>query len=101
MIRSAWDSVLLSRKADRLVASDYIDALFENFMEFHGDRYFKDDGAIIGGIAEFHGIPVTVIGQEKGKTTKDNIHRNFGMPSPDGYRKALRLMKQAETFGRR
>ena len=100
VIRSAWDSVLLSRKADRLVASDYIDALFENFMEFHGDRYFKDDGAIIGGIAEFHGIPVTVIGQEKGKTTKDNIHRNFGMPSPDGYRKALRLMKQAETFGR-
>lgn len=100
MIRSAWDSVLLSRKTDRLVASDYIDALFENFMEFHGDRYFKDDGAIIGGIAEFHGIPVTVIGQEKGKTTKDNIHRNFGMPSPDGYRKALRLMKQAETFGR-
>ena len=97
VIRSAWDSVLLSRKADRLVASDYIDALFENFMEFHGDRYFKDDGAIIGGIAEFHGIPVTVIGQEKGKTTKDNIHRNFGMPSPDGYRKALRLMKQAET----
>ena len=82
------------------MASDYIDALFENFMEFHGDRYFKDDGAIIGGIAEFHGIPVTVIGQEKGKTTKDNIHRNFGMPSPDGYRKALRLMKQAETFGR-
>ena len=100
VIRSAWDSVLLSRKADRLVASDYIDALFENFIEFHGDRYFKDDGAIIGGIAEFHGIPVTVIGQEKGKTTKDNIHRNFGMPSPDGYRKALRLMKQAETFGR-
>ena len=100
MIRSAWDSVLLSRRADRLVASDYIDALFENFMEFHGDRYFKDDGAIIGGIAEFHGIPVTVIGQEKGKTTRDNIRRNFGMPSPDGYRKALRLMKQAETFGR-
>ena len=100
MIRSAWDSVLLSRKTDRLVASDYINALFDGFMEFHGDRCFKDDGAIIGGIAEFHGIPVTVIGQEKGKTTKDNIHRNFGMPSPDGYRKALRLMKQAETFGR-
>ena len=100
MIRSAWDSVLLSRKTDRLVASEYINALFDGFMEFHGDRCFKDDGAIIGGIAEFHGIPVTVIGQEKGKTTKDNIHRNFGMPSPDGYRKALRLMKQAETFGR-
>lgn len=100
VIRSAWDSVLLSRKSDRLVASDYINAIFDDFMEFHGDRYFKDDGAIIGGIASFHGMPVTVIGQEKGKTTKDNIHRNFGMPSPDGYRKALRLMKQAETFGR-
>ena len=99
-VRSAWDSVQLSRKSDRLVASDYINALFDEFMEFHGDRYFKDDGAIIGGIASFHGIPVTVIGQEKGKTTKENIHRNFGMPSPDGYRKALRLMKQAETFGR-
>lgn len=100
MIRSAWDSVQLSRKSDRPVASDYIQALFEDFMEFHGDRYFKDDGAIIGGIASFHGMPVTVIGQEKGKTTKENIARNFGMPSPDGYRKALRLMKQAETFGR-
>lgn len=100
MIRSAWDSVQLSRKSDRLVSSDYIKALFDDFMEFHGDRYFKDDGAVIGGIASFHGIPVTVIGQEKGKTTKENIYRNFGMPSPDGYRKALRLMKQAETFGR-
>ena len=100
VIRSAWDSVQLSRKSDRLVASDYIRAVFDGFMEFHGDRYFKDDGAVIGGIASFHGMPVTVIGQEKGKTTKENIHRNFGMPSPDGYRKALRLMKQAETFGR-
>ena len=69
-------------------------------MEFHGDRYFKDDGAIVGGIATFKGVPVTVIGQQKGKNTKDNLKRNFGMPSPDGYRKALRLMKQAETFGR-
>lgn len=100
VIRSAWDSVLISRKADRPAASDYIEALFDDYMEFHGDRYFKDDGAVIGGIASFHGIPVTVIGQEKGKTTKDNIKRNFGMPSPEGYRKALRLMKQAETFGR-
>lgn len=100
MIRNAWDSVQLSRKSDRLVASDYIHALFDDFMEFHGDRYYKDDGAIIGGIASFRGMPVTVIGQEKGKTTKENIYRNFGMPSPDGYRKALRLMKQAETFGR-
>ena len=100
MIRSAWDSVLLSRKSDRPVATDYIHAIFDDFMEFHGDRYCKDDGAIVGGIASFHGMPVTVIGQEKGKNTKENIKRNFGMPSPDGYRKALRLMKQAETFGR-
>lgn len=100
VIRSAWDSVLLSRKSDRPVSSDYIHALFDDFMEFHGDRYFKDDRAVIGGIANFHGMPVTVIGQEKGRTTKENIVRNFGMPSPEGYRKALRLMKQAETFGR-
>ena len=98
--KSAWDTVLLSRKADRPTALDYINAVFDEFMEFHGDRCFKDDGAIIGGIAMFHGMPVTVIGQQKGKNTKDNIRRNFGMPSPDGYRKALRLMKQAETFGR-
>lgn len=98
--RSAWDTVLLSRSGDRPVASDYIREIFDDFMEFSGDRYFKDDGAIVGGIAFFHGMPVTVIGQEKGKNTKDNIKRNFGMPSPDGYRKALRLMKQAEAFGR-
>ncbi|RGZ01163.1 acetyl-CoA carboxylase, carboxyltransferase subunit beta [Clostridium sp. AM58-1XD] len=98
--KTAWDKVLLSRQAGRPVASDYIRAIFDEFIEFHGDRYFKDDGAIIGGIATFHGIPVTVIGQQKGKNTKDNIKRNFGMPSPEGYRKALRLMKQAEAFGR-
>lgn len=98
--KSAWDTVLLSRKSERPVATDYIDVIFDDFMEFHGDRYFKDDGAIVGGIATFQGIPVTVIGQQKGKNTKDNIKRNFGMPSPEGYRKALRLMKQAETFGR-
>ena len=98
--KSAWDTVLLSRKADRPTALDYINAVFDEFMEFHGDRCFKDDGAIIGGIAMFHGMPVTVIGQQKGKNTKDNIRRNFGMPSPDGYRKALRVMKQAEKFRR-
>lgn len=98
--KSAWDTVLLSRSAGRPVATDYIHAIFDGFMEFHGDRYFGDDGAIVGGIAMFHGMPVTVIGQQKGKNTKDNIKRNFGMPSPEGYRKALRLMKQAETFGR-
>ena len=95
--RTAWDTVLLSRKADRPVAMDYIEILFDDFMEFHGDRYFGDDGAIVGGIATFHGMPVTVIGQQKGRNTKENIKRNFGMPSPDGYRKALRLMKQAEV----
>ena len=98
--RDPWETVQLSRNADRPTALDYIDALFDDFMEFHGDRYFKDDGAIVGGIATFKGVPVTVIGQQKGKNTKDNLKRNFGMPSPDGYRKALRLMKQAETFGR-
>ncbi|MDO5349235.1 MAG: acetyl-CoA carboxylase carboxyltransferase subunit alpha [Lachnospiraceae bacterium] len=98
--RSPWDTVLLSRKADRPNAMDYINALFDDFIELHGDRYFKDDGAVAGGIATFHGMPVTVIGQVKGKNTKENIKRNFGMPSPEGYRKALRLMKQAEAFGR-
>ena len=97
---SAWDRVLVSRRKDRPVADDYIERLFEEFMEFHGDRYFKDDKAIIGGTAYFHDHPVTVIAQAKGRTTKENIERNFGMPSPEGYRKALRLMKQAEKFGR-
>lgn len=96
----AWDHVLLSRKSDRLTALDYIETIFDDFIEFHGDRYYGDDGAIVGGIARFYGIPVTVIGQQKGKNTKDNIKRNFGMPLPEGYRKALRLMKQAEDFGR-
>ena len=98
--RDAWESVLLSRDGDRPTALDYIRTVFDDFIEFHGDRYFKDDGAIVGGIATFRGIPVTVIGQQKGRNMKDNLKRNFGMPSPEGYRKALRLMKQAETFGR-
>ena len=96
----AWTAVLLSRRTDRPTAEDYIVGLFEDFLELHGDRCFGDDGAIMGGIASFHGMPVTVIGQVKGKSTKENKRRNFGMPSPEGYRKALRLMKQAETFGR-
>ena len=98
--KSAWDMVQLSRDSHRPTALDYIHAIFDGFMEFHGDRYFGDDGAIVGGIASFHGTPVTVIGQQKGKTTKDNLKRNFGMPSPEGYRKALRLMRQAEKFHR-
>lgn len=97
---SAWERVEISRKKDRPVGSDYIEGLFSDFTELHGDRYYKDDKAIIGGVASFFGKPVTVIAQEKGKTTKDNIMRNFGMPSPEGYRKALRLMKQAEKFHR-
>ena len=97
---SAWDKVLLSRRKDRPVGMDYIENCFSDFIEFHGDRYFSDDHCIVGGIAYFKGMPVTVIAQCKGKTTKDNVFRNFGMPSPDGYRKALRLMKQAEKFNR-
>lgn len=96
----AWQRVELSRRKDRPVGSDYIDALFTDFVEFHGDRYFADDKAIIGGVARFHGMPVTVIAQAKGRNTKENIERNFGMPEPEGYRKALRLMKQAEKFAR-
>ena len=97
---TAWQRVELSRRKDRPVGSDYIDALFTDFIEFHGDRYFADDKAIIGGVARFRGTPVTVIAQAKGRNTKENIERNFGMPQPEGYRKALRLMKQAEKFHR-
>ena len=97
---TAWQRVEVSRRKDRPVGSDYIDALFTDFVEFHGDRYFADDKAIIGGVARFHGMPVTVIAQAKGRNTKENIERNFGMPKPEGYRKALRLMKQAEKFAR-
>lgn len=97
---TAWQRVELSRRKDRPVGSDYIDALFTDVVEFHGDRYFADDKAIIGGVARFHGMPVTVIAQAKGRNTKENIERNFGMPKPEGYRKALRLMKQAEKFAR-
>lgn len=97
---SSWERVLRSREKQRPVGSDYIEALFSDFIEFHGDRCYHDDKAIIGGIASFRGMPVTVIAQAKGRNTKENIERNYGMPSPDGYRKALRLMKQAEKFHR-
>ena len=98
--KSAWDRVLDSRKKNRPVGTEYIRDLFSDFTELHGDRYFGDDPAIVGGIARFHGMPVTVIAQEKGRNTRENVMRNFAMPSPEGYRKALRLMKQAEKFGR-
>ena len=97
---SAWDKVMISRGKDRPVAEDYIKSLFPDFVEFHGDRFVKDDQAIMGGIATFAGRAVTVIAESKGHDTKQNVERNFGMPSPDGYRKALRLMRQAEKFGR-
>ncbi|MDO5146467.1 MAG: acetyl-CoA carboxylase carboxyltransferase subunit alpha [Eubacteriales bacterium] len=98
--KTPWQRVELARAKDRPVGEDYIHGLFDDFVEFHGDRYFGDDSAICGGIAYFHGCPVTVIAQMKGKNTKENLRRNFGMPRPDGYRKALRLMKQAEKFHR-
>lgn len=99
-LRSAWETVKLSRAKDRAHAKDYIDALFPDFMELHGDRCYGDDEAVIGGIASFHGIPVTVIGIQKGRDFLENKKRNFAMPNPEGYRKALRLMKQAEHFKR-
>ena len=98
--KDAWERVTISRKNDRPVGQDYIRTLFFDFLEFHGDRCYGDDPAIIGGIARFAGIPVTVIAQAKGKSTKENVAHHFGMPSPEGYRKALRLMKQAEKFKR-
>lgn len=98
--KDAWERVTISRKNDRPVGQDYIRTLFSDFLEFHGDRCYGDDPAIIGGIARFAGIPVTVIAQAKGKSTKENVAHHFGMLSPEGYRKALRLMKQAEKFKR-
>ena len=95
-----WDRVQIARHPNRPTTIDYIQRLFTNFLECHGDRLFGDDEAIIGGIAKYHGLPVTVIGHQRGKDTKENIRRNFGMPHPEGYRKALRLMKQAEKFNR-
>ena len=97
---TAWDRVTLARELDRPKALDYINSLFEDFIEFHGDRNFGDDKSIVGGIATLEGKPVTVIGEQKGKNVRENMERNFGMPEPEGYRKALRLMKQAEKFKR-
>ena len=99
-MKSAMDRVNLARHKKRPTTLDYIKHIFDDFIELHGDRCFKDDPAIVGGIASLNGKSVTVIGHQKGRDTKENIYRNFGMPSPEGYRKALRLMKQAEKFGR-
>ncbi|WP_172371172.1 acetyl-CoA carboxylase carboxyl transferase subunit alpha [Sporosarcina jiandibaonis] len=96
----AWDRVQVARHPHRPTTLDYITQLFEDFIQLHGDRTYGDDEAIVGGIASFDSQPITVIGHQRGKDTKENVRRNFGMPHPEGYRKALRLMKQAEKFNR-
>ena len=95
---SSWDIVKVARHPLRPYSMDYITRVFEEFDELHGDRHFGDDKAIVGGVARLEGKPVMVIGQEKGRSVKDKVHRNFGMPKPEGYRKALRLMELAERF---
>ena len=98
--KSPWDKLNIARDKNHPNARFYIENIFNDFIELHGDRYYKDDSAIIGGIASVNNINVTVIGINKGKDTGENIKNNFGMPHPEGYRKALRLMKQAEKFNR-
>lgn len=100
VVSSPWEKVQIARHKDRPTGKYYIDNIFKDFIEFHGDRLFGDDKAVIGGIASFEDISVTVIAITKGENTNENIERNFGMPNPEGYRKALRLMKQAEKFKR-
>ncbi|KGP90830.1 acetyl-CoA carboxylase subunit alpha [Pontibacillus chungwhensis BH030062] len=95
-----WDRVQMARHSERPTTLDYVKELFTHFLEFHGDRLYGDDEAIVSGVAKYKGKPVTVIGHQRGKDTKENIRRNFGMPHPEGYRKALRHMKQAEKFNR-
>ncbi|WP_322176078.1 acetyl-CoA carboxylase carboxyltransferase subunit alpha [Acutalibacter caecimuris] len=97
---SAYDKVMLARSKGRPTGLAYMENIFEGFVELHGDRRFADDPAVIGGLAWLDGMPVTVIAIEKGGDTKERLRRNFGMPNPEGYRKALRLMKQAEKFHR-
>ncbi len=99
-LKDAWEKVEMARKVSRISSGEYIEAIFDGFMEMHGDRYFGDDPAILGGVAYLDGQPITVIGVQKGKDLKDCLKHNYGMPSPEGYRKALRLMKQAEKFNR-
>lgn len=95
-----WDRVQIARHPERPTTYDYIETIVDNFIELHGDRNYGDDAAIVGGIGTINGNPVTIIGHQRGRDTKENVRRNFGMPHPEGYRKALRLMKQAEQFGR-
>jgi len=96
---TAWQIAQVARHPQRPYTRDYISGMFGEFRELHGDRSYADDPAIIGGLARFNGHPCMVLGQQKGRDTKEKIHRNFGMPRPEGYRKALRLMKLAEKFG--
>lgn len=98
--KTANEIVMLARQADRVTSLEFIDMIFDSFIELHGDRYYGDDGAVVGGIAYLDSLPVTVIGVQKGRTLEENIATNFGSPSPEGYRKSLRLMKQAEKFNR-
>ena len=95
-----WDRVQIARHQQRPTTLDYVEHLFTDFIEFHGDRYYGDDAAIVTGIAFYHDKPITIVGHQRGKKTKENIRRNFGMPHPEGYRKAIRHMKLAEKFNR-
>lgn len=96
----AWDRLSIARMIERPNADDYIKLIFDDFIELHGDRYYKDDKAVIGGIGLLKDTPITIVGIQKGKNLKENMERNFGSAHPEGYRKALRLMKQAEKFNR-
>ncbi|HET9712541.1 MAG TPA: acetyl-CoA carboxylase carboxyltransferase subunit alpha [Pyrinomonadaceae bacterium] len=98
--RTAFERVQLARHADRPYTLDLIERLFEDFVELHGDKRFAEDPAIVCGLARFHGLPVVIVGHQKGRDTKQRSYRNFGMPKPEGYRKALRVMKLGEKFGR-
>lgn len=98
--KTAWEKVKMVRSGDRATSMDYIDRIFQDFRELHGDRCFGDDHALIGGLALLNGQPVTLLANLRGKSIQERFHRNFGMPKPEGYRKAIRLMKQAEKFGR-
>lgn len=99
-VLTAWERVLIARMVNRPTALDYINRIFTSFTELHGDRLYEDDKSIVGGIALFNNEPITIIGIQRGRDIKENIERNFGSPNPEGYRKALRLMKQAEKFNR-
>ena len=98
--KNAWERVQIARDPERAYTLDYISMIFDEFLELHGDRYYSDDGAVVGGIGLLEDTFVTIVGHQKGRSIRQNIKRNFGMASPDGYRKALRLMKQAEKFNR-